>query len=47
MCEPSIYQIFFQAVGVIAIGCLVCLFILAAGGVEIDLVDDEKKGGRK
>jgi hypothetical protein len=48
MCEPSIYQYFFQAVGVIAIACLLCLFILAAGGVQVDLSGDEptkKKGG--
>jgi hypothetical protein len=45
-CELSIYQIFLQAVGIVAIAIFVGVRILAAGSVQVDLSGDEptKKG---
>lgn len=49
MCDLSLYQLFLQAVGIVAISILVGGIFLVLGGVEIDLSapdNDTKKGGR-
>jgi hypothetical protein len=47
MCEPSIYQIFLQAVGVVAIAGFFTLLLASLSGFNLGLVDEEEEGGKK